>query len=543
MPTVPKIDGGGVTQNVVNPGQVNQNINLSAERIGSALSGVADAIQKEKDRADRIQVMNAERQITEWETQKVYSKDGALNKKGKDSFDLPNQINEDYDKSYNEIANGLNNDRQRFMFNRIAAERKQSIDRTIERHVSTEIREYDAQETDAYIKSQRERAFANPYDQGVIDGAINSQVIAVAKFAEDNGLGPEYIKQKLQDVEGQTHAAVISRMINQDNDLAADEYYKKNKDRLGKYAADVEKEVEHSSLRGNSQRNADVIWKSAKSYGDAIEKAKEIESPKLRDATIDRIGQLNQQKRINDSEREKQYNIFSTNIIDKTGSTDGIPRSIWNTFSNTERASLEAYANMRRGGKEKQENDPYIYDDLRNLKTIAPDKFMEIDFTNAKYLSGLKPGTREQFVKEQAEMRSGKKSDGSMSDISIMNESLKLMKIKPDSEDGITFKRMVDDRIEEFSKSNGKKPSNKELREITDALSVEVITDKGILWDSKKRLFQLKGNDPLEGIDIRPKDKANVENFLKKKGIPATDKNVQDYYKLMLEQQGFLNAK
>lgn len=545
MPTVPKLESN-VTQNVTNLGRVNTQVDLGDQQIGQAFGKAVDILQNEKDRADRLEVMRVDRELTQLEINMLHDKNnGALFKKGKDAFALPEEIDKTYQEESAKIKESLGGMKQKMIFDKIAADRKLSIDQTIQRHVGTQIREYDAQETDSYIKTQRDYALDNAYDSTKVDKAIGSQVMAITAHAQNNGLGPEFIKQKTQDIESKTHAAVIGKMINTGDDITAEQYYGKVKDRLsGDEKAAVEKDLEIASLRGKSQRTADEIWSGSKSYGQALDKVKDIEDPKLRDATQERINQLNHQKKIQEAERDKQYNIMSTNIIDKTGSTASIPPAIWQTFSNTERASLESYANMRRGGKERQDNDPRIYDDLQNLKAIAPDKFLEIDFTNPKYLTGLKSSTREQFSKTQAEMRAGKGKDGSVSDMQIMNDSLKLMGIKKDSDDGIAFRRMVDEQIEEFSKANGKKPSNKELRQITDALSVEVITDKGVLWDTKKRLFQLKDADLQKEfeVEIPERKKKDIEKFLNKKGIPVNDKNVREYYKKVLEAQGFISG-
>lgn len=546
MPTVPKLNQT-ISQSISQVSRVNTQVDMGAREIGQAFGAAADVLQGEKDRADRLEIMRADRELTELETNLLYNKEnGAMFRKGKDAFELPEEINQSYDERAAQIKESLTSDRQKAYFDKMRGDRKGSIDQQIQRHVGTQIREYDAQETDAYIKSQRDYALVHAYDPEKVDQSINNQLVAITAHANNNGLGPEFIRQKTQDLESKTHAAVLGRMINQGDDIAAEQYFTKNKGRIaGDELVHVEKDLEIASLRGKSQREADAIWSDSKSYGQALEAVRQIEDPKLRDATQERINQLNHQKKIQEAEREKQFNIFSTNIIDKTGSTASIPPAIWQTFSNTERASLEAYANMRRGGSEKQSNDPHVYDDLQNMRAIAPDKFLEIDFTNPKYLTSLKASSREQFVKLQADMRKGKSVDGALSDQKIMNDSLKLMGIKPDSEDGITFRRMVDDQIEDFAKANGKKPSNKELRQITDSLSVEVITDKGVLWDTKKKLFQLKDADIQKQfeVEVPERNKKDIEKFLTKKGIPLTDSNVKEYYKKVLEAQGFLSGR
>lgn len=547
MPTVPKLENS-VSQNVTNLGKVNTQVDLGNEQIGSIFNQAAGVLQNEKDRGDRLEVMRVDRELTALETRIMYDKEkGAMFRKGKDAFNLPEETDSVYTEEAAKIKESLSNTRQKAIFDRLAGERKLSINRSIEKHVGNEIKNYELQETDAYIKTQRDYAITNAYEPEKVKQAVEMQKTAIAFHAESNGLGPEFIKQKTMDIESKTHAAVIGRMVNSGDDITAENYFNSVKDSItGDDLAAVEKDLEIATLRGKSQRAADVIWTNSKSYSQALEKTREIEDPKLRDATQSRINELNTQKKIQEQEQQKNYNIYSANLIDKTGTVTSIPPAIWQSMTTDQRQDLRRYADQRAQGVERQNNDPYVYDDLRNLQSAAPDAFLKIDLTDPKYLAGLKASTREAFVKEQAEMRNGKKGvDGILTDVQIMNDALTSIGVKnKDSDDAVAFRAAVDSRAVLFAQENGRKPNNKELKQITDELSVEAVIKRDYWFDSTKRLYQIKSGEKGYKIEIDAVPKAEkdaISSYLKRTGRRVDNESILEAYSTKLKSKGLLN--
>jgi hypothetical protein len=63
---------------------------------------------------------------------------------------------------------------------------------------------------------------------------------------------------------------------------------------------------------------------------------------------------------------------------------------------------------------------------------------------------------------------------------------------------------------------------------------VKVITDKGILWDTKKHRFQLNEKDPkqvqISVNDIPKSERRKIEELLRRKNMPTTDEQIVDIY-------------
>lgn len=533
MPIVPRLEQGSVQTRQLDLGRVDTRVDFASEVPQKALGQVAALAQQAKDQADTAEVMRADRELTDLE---MKIQEEALSKRGKDAFGLPDQIKESFGSASEKIKESLYNDKQKALYEKLKSDKFTSINRTVQRHVAGEIKSYQDAETESYLKTQKDYALTNSYDPDKVGYSINSQIAALTAHANANGLGPEWVKQKTMDAESKTHAAVINKMIGDGNDVAAEEYYNKYKTGItGEELAQVNKEVEIATLRGKSQRTSDEIWSKGKSYAASIDDAKQIEDPKLRDAVIDRIGDLHRQKKIHEQDQMHELNLIATNIIDKTGDYYKIPPSIIEKFSNTERASLQSYAGMKREGRSKMQDDIKTWGDLNTLKAAAPDKFLDIDFTNPQYLAQLTPSSIKSFMDDQNKLREGKANEGFMRQQQIVGDAIKSMKIDKDSDDALLFNRIVDEQVQVFSQENGRKPSNQELRQITDELSVKVVTDKGWLWDTKKRKFQLTDKDAPQDIEIDeiPKGKIDqIKSFLLKKGKQATEKNIKELYLL-----------
>src|SRR5690606_38345742 len=121
--------------------------------------------------------------------------------------------------------------------------------------------------------------------------------------------------------------------------------------------------------------------------------------------------------------------------------------------------SLQSYAGMKREGRMKMQDDIKTWGDLNTLKAAAPDKFLDIDFSNPQYLTQLTPNSIKSFMDDQNKLREGKASEGFMRQQQIVGDAVKSMRIDKDSDDALLFNRVVDEQVQLFSQENGRKPN------------------------------------------------------------------------------------
>jgi hypothetical protein len=270
----------------------------SGQGASRALMEAGAAIYKEEtDRQDAVAIMAAESKLSTWETERLYNPEkGALGRRGKDAFGIPDEIDKDLTDTIGKIRGELGNDRQRMEFDRRA-----DVKRTISKHVFAESRKFDDAETDNFLANSRRAAEANFSDPDRVGLEIARQVDAVTAYAARNGLGSEYVKAKRAGVEAATHTAVIERFLANGMDQSASEYYERNKSSIGEAgdATKIEGKLMVAVTEGKGLRAADDIWKAHHKGGDLDpvnidamreEAAKKFASdPKLYKATMDAI--------------------------------------------------------------------------------------------------------------------------------------------------------------------------------------------------------------------------------------------------------------
>lgn len=555
--TVPKYNGPQVAEKAIVGTRVNTE--LPANAVAGAGSEkifkpAMDILQKGKDDADQLAIMEADKKLTQLETSLLYDKqNGALNRRGKDAFGLPDEVGQSYSKSAKEIEDSLSNPNQKFAFQRMAQDRGLSIDRTIQKHVGAEIKNYDDQETSAYVKTQMDLAVTAYQDPDKINQAIESQKVAIAAHAQRNGMPPEWIKLKTEEAQSQTHAAVIDRMLANGDDRSAKSYFDANKDFIdGKQAAALEKDLHISSIAGESQRISDKIYASGLSMTESISEAKKVDDPKLRDATIERIKDNFNLKKVAERDAAEKTSLNFTNMVDKGMSINDImkksPRQ-WAALPEGERSSLKRYYEHASSGKAIETDFQQYYD----LKTLASSKETQDSFleTNLmQYRDKLGNSELKELMTLQAGIRNGddkskKQLDGYRTDKMIVDGALAAAGYDTslkgrDADKVVKFQRMVDEQVAQIQEKTGKKATNADVQKITDGLMIEVVTNKGLIWDTKKRAFDLESGEDVEDIVIAKDERRKIEDSLKRAGRPVNTQSINELY--LRKMKGASNA-
>jgi len=545
--TVPRYEGAQVRETAITGTRVSTDLPAAAvpgAGFDKAMAPAMDMLQKAKNDADQLAIMEADKKLTQLETDLLYNKQtGALNKRGKDSFGTPDEVNQNYSKSAKDIEDSLSNPQQKMAFQRIANDRGLSIDRTVQKHVAGEIKAYDDNETMAYVGTQRDLAITAYKDPDKINQSIESQKIAIAAHAQRNGMPPEWVKLKTEEAQSKTHTAVVERMIGGGEDMAAQAYFEANKQFIGgQESAKLEHDLKISTLAGESQRISDKIYASGKSMSESIDEAKKIDDPKLRDATIERIKDNFNLKKIADRDAAEKTSMNFTNMIDQGSSINDImqksPRQ-WAALPESERSSLKRYYEHATSGKAIETDYQQYYD----LKTLASSKETKDEFlqTNImQYRDKLGNTELKELMALQAGMRKGdeksqKQLDGYRTDKMIVDGALAAAGFDTslkgrDADKVVKFQRMVDDQITQLQDKTGKKANNADVQKITDNLMIEVVTNKGFFWDTKKRAFELESGEDVEDLVIAKDERRKIEDALKRGGVQVSDKAVNEMY-------------
>ena len=536
MPTVP-VYGQPRVQSAPLPGA---RLNPQAPNAAFAgappvdLSGVshvlAGIVQEERQRANEVALVDADEQLGRFETSLLYDPEkGLLNRRGRDAFEVPELAKGEWEKKVGEIEAGLANDAQRSAFRRLTVQRGVDVDRTIQRHVSGEMRSYEEERTKSLLDVELNAALNAYQDPERVDMAATRITDAITNFARHNGLSAETRDAQVQGAVSSVYAGVVDRMLADGDDLAAKKYYESVKDKIsGGDSVRTVKALELGSVRGESQRQADRISDAAPNLTAALVEARKLDDPDVRAATEDRLRQYYATKSQAKRQKEEEDEVRALNVIERTHDVHSIPHSLWDTFDGGTRSSLRSYARQLAEGLPVETNWQSYYDLLSFATSRDPKEHAAFMRTN---LAGYRPklGNREleELTRLQAKMRAGGATadvalSGYQTTAGIVNGALNAIGIDPtptpsdepdsDAAKAALFRRRADEQIAEWKRVNGKEEiPTAEAQKIVDLLATDIAFNRHAWRDAHKPAFL-----------VTPKD-AERDSYVDMENIPPQD--------------------
>lgn len=543
---------GGLIRTRVDPADLGAGVGITINRLAN------DWAQKEYEAADEIAVISATNKLKQKTTELMYDpKLGAMSRKGRDAFDLPEIVMPVFDRIAGEIASEMTTPRQKAAFSRVLGSTRDNVNLQVQRHVFQERSTYDKAETESLVQSSRGDAVHNYADPERVMQELQLQAQTLMSFARRNGVGPEQTRKMVEQNRSQTLFDVIERAAAANNDKVAKVYFDEGKSILvGDHQTKAAKLVEESSLRGESQRVADELLSDVDPDPFAIgKKIKEIQDPKLRDLVQNRVdSELQRREQRNQAAREDQF-MMALNFVEQGGSFASLPSSTVMQLTHNQRAALRSYQKTLAGG-ESIETDWALYYNLKTRATTEATigEFSKTDLmqyrhklgdTEFKELVGLQAGFRKGEVKDQD------KINGYRTTKQIVDDSLASVGIDPTPRHGKTeaqqvarFRRIVDEYVLQYSSQHNRPPPTKEVQQFVDGLLIKgKVPGSGIFWDSKKFAFELNPDEriAIKKADIPAHTLRKIEDALKRNNVPITDEKVIELYNLGV--QGAIRAE
>lgn len=490
-----QVEVGGIRN--PNAGTPNIQENAPAEAFGGGQAGgaltrgldkIAKVYEETRKSANDAAVQDVYGQLKREKLRQAYDpKSGALSKRGKDAFGIVDEYGKSFNKYADDLENSLSNDEQKAMFRVLRDREYTDFDGDLKKHTLVESRQYMKKATDSLIEVEQDEAGAKGVnDPAFVENKIRQQEILITDYAQKEGLDEATIKIMRDDARRKTHGRVVDNML-------AGGMWKESSAYVDKYAAD---------------------------FG---EDAKEIK----RKIAVEEERAQRQAK--------EEANKTIGNILEQSGGRiDKVPKAMWQNLTVSERASFRSYADNLKDGTEPKTDWKEYY----NLKRMAStpelrDEFLRTDLM--QYRSKLGNAEFKDLVGDQDGLKGGndktaKLLDSFRSDSEIVNTALRQAGIDPNSKDEdvqtriALFRKSVGDKQVQLQQRTGKPASSKDMETIVDSLMIETVTDKGFIWDTKKRKFEMTIDDVPED------DRKEFEKRLKAKGIPVTDQIIIDLF-------------
>lgn len=521
------ISGGELQTNIDFSGQVSALRNLANEssQTGQALASAFGQYQDIKNKYDEVQVQDADKKLSE---ALVEHQVMTNNYKGKEAAGAEYDVFDSWGKRVGEIEKDLANDNQKKMFKKSVDNRYLQLNRHLQFHTSNELRKYEDESTNEYVKSLQNEASANYRDLNAIAGSLDKQEMAIKKHAQRNGNGEEWVKNRIAESSTQTHSSIIKSLLADDDDVAASEYFKVVKDDLTKEGRDSLKQlIENGVLRGESQRRSDSIVAKGLSISESLDEARKIKDPKVRDETVRRVkDRYAEASHVQRMEQEKLYNQAAV-LVESSKGTARINDNEWLALTLPQRQALEKRSMQLRTG-EKPITDWDLYYKVKTLASIPEQRQKFLQMNIAELRPSLDDARFKEIVDLQIAARKGdaksmKTLDGIQTNKQIVDGVIREMGLDPNEKGNKgffggsgkvervnAFKRMVDLQVEQFQKEKGREATNEEIQQIARTQAIEVVTKRGFFTDTKKRIFEL---NPDEQVDLTfediPKEELN----------------------------------
>lgn len=545
MPRVPTITDNRVQERGLPNQRFSVSTNAETFGAGAAKESVNSFSQyaiEERKKADQLAVLDADRQLSEFETNILYSSDkGVLNKKGKDAFGSVDYANQEFQKKVGEIEKGLSGDEQKLRFKQMANSRYKTINSTVQKHMASEAANYDEQVTTAYIANEQDAAALNYFDKDRVGLSLFRQQASLIEQKERNGLPEEWLKYKIGEAKSKTHTSVIERMLANDDYTQAQEYFSEHKDDIdSKSISSVEKALKVGKLRGDSQKKTDEIMASADTVSDGLARAREIEDPEIRDEVAKRVkSRFAEQKLLEKKDLDRLY-LNAYEQLKQNPSGDPLDVIEPGVFSKLSSEQQKALYSVNTPGKD-DENSWISFMDL-NPKEMAG---LSLSDFQTKYWSGMNEDHRKQAtqlwntaqknqndIKLKSILSNKERIKNSLVQSGLYNAEKASMEEK---ERLISVQNAVDKSYQEFQETKKRDPYPEEVQKmIDDELMRKVFVKRSFWTDPSKLRSELKEDEkgrayvPYKKIPTLALEK--IKQIASIRGKKLTKENAEKIY-------------
>ncbi len=507
--------------------------NRATSQLGQSIAGLGEVLAKKKVENDRFQVEDATTRLQQRSLDLSKGEDGFTRVK---SGDVGDKFHSDYmgrfDAAKTDIENTLGNDEQKEMFSRRSAISRIGYGEGLINHVTRERDVFNGQVYTGGISSELDIASTEYDNENVVKSSILRTEKLTEAEADRRGLKGNIRKQLLKENKSNIHVSVIKQAVDDGNYQYAKDWFKKNqKSILGDQQDDVKRLLRKSGIKEGSQEAVDDYSARGLSESQARKEARKLDS-ELRDATLSRIESRYAEVSQDLDKDQKKNGEFAWSIYADTGIGDGspeerldaIPISVLDAMDGKDREALQNRAKQDAAGvKTASGGRDYYF-----LKLLARDNPNEFQKANALSYD-LSDGDRKEIIKLQT---NEKEQVISRNKTQIMKQGaidagVSKKEVKQGfGDDVLVYFKRFDEELAAMQESTGREPSKKDMSEIADRLSIEVIRDPGA-W------FFSGGRPAIEAkVDgVPPEMVDDLAMAIQKAGQPVTDENIRALYR------------
>ena len=451
--------------------------------LAQATGQVADVVQREND----VQaIFEARRKLDAWEREAIYDPaKGAINKLGKDALDLPEKLPADFDKFAGEVGATLQTPRQKQAFQELAQSRRNQVNDWTNRHTLTQRNAYEQGQYEADLDSVRQRAVQFAGDPAKVAAELSIGRARIVGFMRTKGRSEEETQAEILKQESRTHASVLQVMAEADA-VAAQRYYEDNRKQIdGALHGQLDRIITGAATTQKALSFADSV--ATLPYDQQLAKVSEIKDQALKEKARVAVKQNHGDILAARQAVEKQASDSAWQTV---GQGRKVPESVLATMDGRERVQLQDYLRQRAEhaatqGSKPVKTDPTALAKVYDLIRDKPDEFKALRMESLTFK--LAGSDIEQVARIQRDMLDPNKEKDALTLAMQIGAYSRGM----DDKDKGMFEAAAHDDVIQFQQQNKRPPNSKERQEILDRLKLDVVTDDGWLWDSKKKRYKM----------------------------------------------------
>lgn len=479
MPQVPQSQGPQVQSRALQtPMQSTPDVSSGLQAGARALGQVADVIDQRIVRDAEAEANAVDSKVTaawlEW--------DSANRRKyqGQNADQYAVDASEWWKKAAGEFGQGVSPMAQRRIADVMPRKQNQAMGSVLN-HVSAEKERFADESAEAAAQTSIEFGI----DTGNVAAARNEVRTITAQQGARKGWTTEQVQVEQQRRLGTLHLSYITRLA-ESNPEAATSYYEQNKTEIpGNAQARVESVLK--SERDNQFALKFAADNAAKPLAEQLQDAGQIADPSRREKAIQQVKVNHGLVKAAQQEREAAAADQAWQLV---GQGRKVPEAVLTGMDGKQRVQLQDYQRQRaehyaEQGAKPVKTDPTTLAMVYDLMRDNPDEFKNLRMEALAFK--LAGSDLEQVARIQRDMR----APGTEKDIVTLSAQLGTYTDTMNKNDKALFEAEAFKQVIEFQGTNKRPPTSKERQEILDGLKMEVVTHKGMLWDSSSPRFKL----------------------------------------------------
>lgn len=506
MPTIPIYNGPQVREQALRPVQGQAaDVSSGYRALGAGLGQVAEVV-------DKIDLQEAETKANETDTQLTQ----AFNKwEDENRGKYTNQSA----KGYTAAVEAWWRDAAKTYGADLSPRARALVNKTLVRRQTVALDQagkYEFAENEKYADSTAMAAMDNATRNALRTFDYSGESQRVRDLAAQMGARKNWDKEQrdafVAGQLGKFHTAVVTQMA--EKDAAAAKTYLEaaiKKGEIGDNQTRLEAVIKGEADNQFATQKA-AEWASLP-LADQIANASKITDPQQREKTLQQV--RNNYALVKQAQQE-QENAAADQAWQLVGRGQRVPESILSQMDGRARVQLQEHIadrariaadRARSAGNAPIKTDWQTYIDLRE-KLARGEKVDLRPYAGTK----IAPAQLEQLLDIQTKAKTpGKAPEVATSEQQI---STYVNRLRIKDEDKGQFMSQAYTEFNEVLKRTGKEPSFDERQKILDRLTMDVVTDKGLLWDTKEKGYKLTPEQRAQtGFSAQPGAQSGPEKF------------------------------